>query len=101
MKNPLQLTINVVLLLAVAALYYLHFSHPVAAPAIATDKSVAVLASPDLNTADTTAAAAADTAPAATAPESAMPVAPVADATGNFEGKLAWKRPLPRQPVTP
>jgi len=33
MKNPIQLTINVALLLAVAVLYYLHFSRGVAAPA--------------------------------------------------------------------
>ena len=47
MKNPLQLTINIVLLLAVAVLYFLHFSPRVAAPAVATDKSTAVLASPE------------------------------------------------------
>ena len=66
MKNPVQTTINIVLLLAVAALYFMHFSSRVAAPAIATDKSVAVMASPNLGTADTTAASAANVAPAAT-----------------------------------
>ena len=79
MKNPVQFTINAVLLLAVAALYFLHFSRPVAGPAIATDKSVAVLASPDLSTADTTAAPAA--APVA---EAAAPAA------GSPDGKIAY-----------
>ena len=79
MKNPVQLTINAILLLAVAGLYFLHFNHKVAAPAIATDKSVAVLASPNLDTADTTDAAATETAVATPAP-----------ATGSFDGKLAY-----------
>ncbi|HEX8327266.1 MAG TPA: OmpH family outer membrane protein [Hymenobacter sp.] len=82
MKNPIQLTINIVLVLAVAGLYFLHFNRPVTAPAIATDKSVAVVASPDLNTADTTAAKAASETPVAAAP------APVA--TGSFDGKIAY-----------
>jgi len=83
MKNPVQLTINIVLLLAVAALYYLHFSHPVAAPAIATDKSTAVMASPSLNTADTTAAA--ETTETATpAPVAATP------APESNEGKIVY-----------
>ncbi|ALW83746.1 hypothetical protein AUC43_00670 [Hymenobacter sedentarius] len=67
MKNPVQTTINIVLLLAVAALYFLHFSSRVAAPAIATDKSTAVMASPVLNTADTTAAKTTSTTTEATA----------------------------------
>ena len=61
MKNPIQLTINVVLALLVAGLYFLHFNQKPVAPAIATDKSTAVMASPELNTADTTAAVAAET----------------------------------------
>ena len=82
MKNPLQLTINVVLALAVAGLYFLHFNHKVAAPAIATDKSTAVMASPNLETADTTAAAgAAETTTTATAP---------APSSGSFDGKIAY-----------
>jgi outer membrane protein len=81
MKNPIQLTINVALLLAVAVLYYLHFSRGVAAPAIATNKSGAVVASPNLNTADTTATPAAS--------ETAQPVAPATSA-GSFEGKIAY-----------
>ena len=35
------------LLLAVAVLYFLHFSPRVAAPVVATDKSMAILASPE------------------------------------------------------
>ena len=88
MKNPLQLTINIVLALAVAGLYFLHFNQKVAAPAIATDKSVAVLASPDLNTAsDTAAAAVAETEitePAATT------AAAVPATGGSFDGKIAY-----------
>ena len=87
MKNPVQLTINVVLLLAVAALYYLHFSHPVAAPAIATDKSMAVLASPSLETADTTGAAAA--AAPSSAPALAVAAMPATDAVA-AEGKIVY-----------
>ena len=78
MKNPVQLTINAILLLAVAGLYFLHFNHKVAAPAIATDKSVAVLASPNLDTADTTATTTETTA------------GTPAPATGSFDGKLAY-----------
>lgn len=87
MKNPIQLTINIVLALAVAGLYFLHFSRPVAAPAIATDKSVAVMASPDLSTADTTAASAASKTTSATATAATTP-APAA--TGSFDGKIAF-----------
>ena len=88
MKNPLQLTINIVLALAVAGLYFLHFNQKVAAPALATDKSVAVLASPDMNTAtDTAAAAVAETE--TTEPATAAPAA--APATGgSFDGKSAY-----------
>ena len=53
MKNPLQLTINIVLALAVAGLYFLHFSGKPVAPAIATDKNMAVMATPE-PTADST-----------------------------------------------
>ncbi|MCC3151665.1 OmpH family outer membrane protein [Hymenobacter sp. BT770] len=67
MKNPVQTTLNIVLLLAVAVLYFLHFSSRVVAPAIATDKSTAVMASPELNTADTTAAKTTTTTTGATA----------------------------------
>jgi outer membrane protein len=89
MKNPVQLTINIVLALAVAGLYFLHFSHPVAAPAIATNKSTAVLASPDLNTADTTSAAtvaATEETPAAT--DAAAPA--VVATSSSTEGKIAY-----------
>ena len=87
MKNPLQLTINLVLALAVAGLYFLHFNQKVAAPALATDKSVAVLASPDVNTApDTAAAAVAET----TEPATAAAAAPVPAASGSFDGKIAY-----------
>ena len=88
MKNSLQLTINIVLALAVAGLYFLHFNQKVVAPAIATDKSVAVLASPEANTAsDMTAAA---TAPTASTGTAAVAPTPAVDATGNFAGKLAY-----------
>ena len=83
MKNPVQLTLNIVLLLAVAGLYFLHFNRPVAAPAIATNKSTAVLASPNLDTADTTATA------TVAAPATAAPGAPAAMA-GGLEGKIAY-----------
>ncbi|GAB3580337.1 OmpH/Skp family outer membrane protein [Hymenobacter daeguensis] len=89
MKNPLQLTINLVLALAVAGLYFLHFSHKPVAPALATDKNTAVLATPE-PAADTTA----DSAPAAettdSEPAPAAVVAPVQDMTGDFSGKLAY-----------
>ena len=89
MKNPLQLTINLVLALAVAGLYFLHFNQKVAAPALATDKSVAVLASPDMNTAtDTAAAAVAETE--TTEPATAAAAAPVPAASGSFDGKIAY-----------
>jgi len=84
MKNPIQLTINIALLLAVAVLYFLHFSNRVVAPAIATDKSMAVMASPNLSTADTTAAAEATETPALAATTTAA--APNASA----EGKIAY-----------
>ena len=90
MKNPLQLTINIVLLLAVAGLYFLHFNHKAVAPAIATDKSVAVLASPELNTADTTAAPA--EAIETTGPVAAADAAttPATAAVGSIAGKIAY-----------
>ncbi|MBH8568029.1 OmpH family outer membrane protein [Microvirga sp. STS02] len=84
MKNPLQLTINIVLALAVAGLYFLHFNHKPVAPAIATDSSTAVMATPE---------PAADTAAAATTEsttEPAVATAPVQDMTGDFSGKLAY-----------
>jgi outer membrane protein len=85
MKNPIQLTINVVLALLVAGLYFLHFNQKPVAPAIATDKSTAVLASPELNTADTTAAAPV---------EAAAPVAetstPAVAAAASSESKIAY-----------
>ena len=86
MKNSLQLTINVVLALAVAILYFLHFSHKAVAPAVAADTSTAVVTTPE-PAADTTAA------PAGTAPEASAPVvaaAPAQDNTGDFSGKLAY-----------
>ena len=85
MKNPLQLTINIVLALAVAGLYFLHFNQKVAAPAIATDKSVAVMASPDMSTAtDTAAAAVAET----TEPTTTTVAAPASSVS--FDGKIAY-----------
>ena len=89
MKNSLQLTINIVLLLAVAGLYFLHFSHKAVAPAIATDKSVAVLASPELNTADTTAAPASATETTGPAAADAA-TAPATAAAGSIAGKIAY-----------
>ena len=86
MKNPLQLTINIVLALALAVLYFLHFSNRVAAPAIATEKSVAVMASPDLSTADTTVAAEATETPA----PAATTAAPVTALKAGFDGKIAY-----------
>ena len=86
MKNPLQLTINIVLALALAVLYFLHFSNRVAAPAIATEKSVAVMASPDLSTADTTVAAEAAETPA----PAATTAAPVTAPKASFDGKIAY-----------
>ena len=85
MKNPLQLTINIMLALAVAGLYFLHFNHKPVAPAIATDSSMAVMATPE-PAADT--AAAAQTTPDAATP--AVAAAPVQDNTGDFSGKLAY-----------
>ena len=87
MKNPVQLTLNIILLLAVAGLYFLHFNRPVVAPAIATDKSTAVLASPSPDTADTAAPAAAPATAEASA--TASPGAPAAAAEG-LEGKIAY-----------
>ena len=85
MKNPLQLTINIVLALAVAGLYFLHFNQKPAAPALATNSSMAVMATPEpaAEPAPTT-----ETLPA----DGATPVvaaAPVQDNTGDFSGKLA------------
>ncbi|MFD2718163.1 OmpH family outer membrane protein [Hymenobacter monticola] len=84
MKNPIQLTINVVLALLVAGLYFLHFNQKPVAPAIATDKSTAVVASPELNTADTTAATTEAAAPVA---ETSAPAAATA---ASSEGKIAY-----------
>ena len=86
MKNPLQLTINIVLALAVAGLYFLHFNRPVVAPAIATDKSVAVLASPELGTAADTAAA----TDVANTTASLEATAPATAASASFDGKIAY-----------
>ena len=86
MKNPVQLTFNLVLLLAVAALYYLHFSRPVAAPAVAANKSVAVVASPETNTAETKAPEAA----AETATLAAAEATPAAPAVASPEGKIVY-----------
>ena len=86
MKNPLQLTINIVLALAVAALYFLHFNQKPVAPAIVTDSSTAVVtpAEPAADAAATTAETAAETTTTAVA------TAPVQDNTGDFSGKLAY-----------
>ena len=91
MKNSLQFAINIVLALAVAGLYFIHFRHPVASPALATDKSMAVLASPDMNTAtatDTAAVAAAQTSPEPVA--ASMVTASTAAGSGSFDGKIAY-----------
>ena len=82
MKNPLQLTINIVLALAVATLFFLHFNQKPVAPALATGGSTAVgtAAEPAADTATTTETAA---APAAA-------TAPVQDNTVDFSGKLAY-----------
>ena len=82
MKNPLQLTINIVLALAVAALFFLHFNQKPVAPALATGSSTAVgtAVEPAADTATTTETAA---APAAA-------TAPVQDNTVDFSGKLAY-----------
>ena len=82
MKNPLQLTVNVVLALAVAVLYFLHFSHKAVAPAVAAATSTAVVTTAG-PAADTTAAPAETTTPAVAA-------APAQDNTGDFSGKLAY-----------
>ena len=87
MKNPIQLTLNIVLLLAVAVLYFLHFNQKVVAPAIATDKSMAVLAAPDAGAPTETTAASATPEATAIAPTTA--VAPVAAGSG-LEGKIAY-----------
>ena len=84
MKNPLQLTINIVLALAVAVLYILHFNHKPVAPALATDSSTAVMAAAD--TAATSQTPAADAA----TPAVATATAPVQDNTADFSGKLAY-----------
>ena len=89
MKNPLQLTINIVLALAVAGLYFLHFNHAPVAPAIATDKNMAVMATPE-PVADTTAAAATTETTTETTTGPAVAAAPVQDMTGDFSGKLAY-----------
>ncbi len=90
MKNPVQTTLNIVLLLAVAVLYFLHFSGRPVAPAIATNKSVAVMASPDLNTADPKATAeAAEAAEPTPAAGDVLPVAAAAPAAST-EGKIAY-----------
>ncbi|MDQ2771337.1 MAG: OmpH family outer membrane protein [Bacteroidota bacterium] len=86
MKNPLQLTINVVLALAVAILFFLHFNQKAVAPAVATNSSTAVVTTPE-PAADTTAA------PAETTPETSAPTvvaAPAQDNTSDFSGKLAY-----------
>jgi len=94
MKNSLQLTINIVLALAVAGLYFLHFNRKPVAPAIATDSSTAVMATtePAADTAATTKTAAtpAVAAPPAVATTPALVTAPVQDNTGDFSGKLAY-----------
>ena len=84
MKNPIQLTINVVLALAVAALYFLHFNQKPVAPNLATDSSTAVVTSAE-PAADTAAAA-----PAADAAAPAVATAPAQDNTVDFSGKLAY-----------
>ena len=92
MKNPLQLTINVVLALAVAILYFLHFNQKAVVPAAATGSSTAVVATPE-SAADTAAAAPAPAPAPGTTPETSAPAvvaALVQDNTGDFSGKLAY-----------
>ncbi|QKG55443.1 OmpH family outer membrane protein [Hymenobacter sp. BRD128] len=111
MKNPAQLAFNAVLLLAVAVLYFLHFSQrpaaaPVVAPVAATEDAAPAAAD------TTTASPAVVAAPAETAPAVAAGPAPAAgaivyvessklldgyqgmkDARRSFEGKAkGWER---------
>ena len=87
MKSSVQLTINAVLLLAVAGLYFLHFSQRPATPVVGANKAVAVVTSPSASTSADSANA---TAPAeATEPVAATEAsAPVAAAT--TEGQIAY-----------
>jgi|SRR6476661_646801 len=81
MKNPVQLAINAVLLIAVAVLYFLHFSSKPAAKAVAVQPTAAVVAD--------SAAAPAEEEPAATEDTVAtvLATAPAAPATGE---KIAY-----------
>ena len=93
MKNPLQTAFNAVLVLAVAALFYLHFSGRKAAPAVAaTTAAAAPVAAPVAPTPETTPEATADTAAAteaSAAPAVALPTAPVTEKIAYVEsGKM-------------
>ena len=87
MKSSVQLIVNIVLLLAVAGLYMLHFTQRPAVSAVATDKPVAVLAAAKAD-------ANADSTSSATPVDAAEPVAAVGAATpiaaAAIEGKIAY-----------
>jgi outer membrane protein len=85
MKNPAQLAFNAVLLVAVAVLYFLHFSQrpaaTAAAPAVAaTEVPAAAEATPDTTAAEATPAPAEETAAATPAPVAAAPAGPAPSA---------------------
>ena len=89
MKNPLQTAFNAVLLVAVAALFFLHFRAPQAPTAAPADVAVAPAAS-NLD-APAAAEAPADTAAAAgTAPDIAPETAPAALPTAPVTEKIAY-----------
>ncbi|KAA9332140.1 OmpH family outer membrane protein [Hymenobacter busanensis] len=73
MKNPLQLAINAILLLAVAVLFYLHFAQKPAAPAA---QPAATVAATDDEPADTTETAVATPAIVTADSGKALPVLP-------------------------
>lgn len=87
MKNPAQLAFNAVLLVAVAVLYFLHFSQRPAATAVApavaaTEVPAAAEATPDTTAAEATPAPAEETPAAAPAPAVAAAPAGPAPAAG-------------------
>jgi outer membrane protein len=86
MKNPLQLTINAVLLIAVAVLYFLHFNQSSAAKPGTTAKPAAVVSPEASPTTDSTAVpAVAETETVVADAASAVPAA-----AANGEGKIAY-----------
>jgi outer membrane protein len=84
MKNPAQLAFNAVLLIAVAVLYFLHFSQrPTIAP-------VAAVTTTETSVADSAAAPAAAPAEEVAAPVAAAPVAAVAAPSGATAGAIVY-----------